>query len=62
MLVSCLDCGKRVRTEVSPLWFTCGRCLNKPMKYCDGCGEDFPRTHLEYVSMWDGYFCNSCCE
>jgi hypothetical protein len=92
MLVACLDCGKREYTQVSPLWFTCDKCLKrsfcsccgdqqlktqlqygmckrcikqdqeKPMRFCDGCGEDYPLTHLIYVPMWDGAFCSRCAE
>lgn len=28
--------------------------------YCDGCGEEYPRTHLVYIYLWDGKFCDKC--
>lgn len=34
----------------------------KPLddEFCDGCGEPYPFSHLEYVLLWDGYFCKRC--
>jgi hypothetical protein len=29
---------------------------------CDGCGIEQKMLYLEYVSMWDGYFCQKCVE
>jgi hypothetical protein len=27
---------------------------------CDGCGEPYPITHMNFVDMWDGHFCERC--
>lgn len=43
----------------------CNTCLKigaYSMKYCEGCGGDFPKSHVSYVDIWDGYFCESCQE
>ena len=29
---------------------------------CDGCGIEHKAIYLDYVSMWDGYFCLKCIE
>ena len=29
---------------------------------CDGCGIEHKTIYLDYVSMWDGYFCLKCIE
>lgn len=30
-------------------------------KPCDGCGEPYPITHMNFVDLWDGHFCDRCC-
>lgn len=27
---------------------------------CDGCGEPYPITHMTYILLWDGHFCERC--
>jgi hypothetical protein len=29
---------------------------------CEGCGLEFPHTHLCYIDIWTGYFCETCSE
>lgn len=36
------------------------QAIENTMMYCDGCGEDYPQTHLVYMSMFDGTFCERC--
>jgi hypothetical protein len=59
----CCCCGDQyLKTQLE--YGVCKRCkkqsLEEVMYYCDGCGEDFPNTHLNYDNQFDGYFCKRC--
>jgi hypothetical protein len=51
----CDSCG--VETDNKQL---CNKCNDLTMKHCDGCGEDYPKSHLVYMNMWNGHFCDRC--
>jgi hypothetical protein len=60
MLTPCVQCGTKSYTEESPLWYHCPKCL-KPKKsklHCDGCQNEYPRTHLVYNG--EGRYCDRC--
>lgn len=66
----CRTCGTPKKTS-SLLYGVCKPCLNKQEKQlkkeietiiCDGCGLEYRSNYLEYISMWNGYFCERCCE
>jgi hypothetical protein len=57
----CINCG--IETGSKVLCNACNKVAEFEYEFhCDGCGEPFPKSHLVYVEMWDGHFCNSCQE
>lgn len=55
----CESCG--VETAATKLCRNCNRVKNESaMYFCDGCGNDYPRTHLIYSYRFDGHFCDQC--
>lgn len=62
----CLFCGQE--TSNKTLCTACNTIkelhehYNRYMRHCDGCGQDYPNSHLDYIEVYDGYFCNRCAE
>jgi hypothetical protein len=54
----CEHCG--TETKGLKLCKECNNVNESHMLYCDGCGEDYPRTHLCYDNRFDGHFCDNC--
>lgn len=71
---SCLTWLNSKFEEVSGKY--CDRCIHRALKRdkqlhdelmnmeipCDGCGQPYPRSHLEYIVTPDfsGFFCSRC--
>jgi hypothetical protein len=57
----CINCGTETGSRV--LCSDCNSITEFEYEfYCDGCGEDYPKTHLVYIDKWDGHFCDNCNE
>jgi hypothetical protein len=54
----CESCG--VETNAKRLCRRCNDAEGEYMHHCDGCGEDYPKTHLIYMNTWNGHFCDRC--
>jgi hypothetical protein len=38
------------------------RKQEQEMGFCDGCGMEYRILDLEYITLWNGYFCSRCNE
>jgi hypothetical protein len=55
----CINCG--VETGSKVLCNACNKVAEFDYEFfCDGCGEDYPKTHLVYDNRFDGHFCDNC--
>jgi hypothetical protein len=55
----CINCGTETGSKV--LCNACNSIAEFEYEfYCDGCGNDYPKTHLVYDHRFDGHFCDNC--
>lgn len=54
----CVTCG--IETNATRLCKSCNKITITDMKHCDGCGEDYPSSHLQYIELYNGLFCSRC--
>jgi hypothetical protein len=64
MWFTCETCMRKYRKELRAKYKESIKALNDEFEsmVCDGCGIEHKTIYLDYVSMWDGYFCLKCIE
>jgi hypothetical protein len=56
MAISCYHCETIITQGLS-----CPHgCHDNYENTCTCCGEQYPTSHLVYISMFDGYYCSMC--